>query len=243
MQLPEKIQQPVLIKILRKEYVDDLLDGNLYMNNLKYFVDLEKETGVQGVGDIREASFLNIRKHELFIKVEGEEERKIEIGPPPGIIYDTDALYHPVFCCVGKVFNLSHCGDNKYKGNIFLPEDTLKDFVGDNDNDYISVIIINCIDFLNRVYKAINELGIGIKHGLIKYRNRSLPNIKNGELILDDTFTKDIRFENQSEFRIELFTHSNTPYTLKIGDIRHLAFSVECRQIVDGLCMVQTIEQ
>ena len=31
------------------------------MNNLKFFVDLEKETGIQGVGDIREASLLNIK--------------------------------------------------------------------------------------------------------------------------------------------------------------------------------------
>lgn len=42
MELPKTLEFPVIIKILKKEFVNDLLDGKLYMNNLKYFVDLKK---------------------------------------------------------------------------------------------------------------------------------------------------------------------------------------------------------
>ena len=56
-QLPDIQEFPVIIKILKEEYVEDLLNGNLYMNNLKFFVDLEKDLGRQGVGDIRKNKY------------------------------------------------------------------------------------------------------------------------------------------------------------------------------------------
>ncbi|WP_312046491.1 hypothetical protein [Anaerotignum sp.] len=45
-----------------------------------------------------------------------------------------------------------------------------------------------------------------------------MPNIVSGQLTLDDTFTKDIRFRKQSEYRIELLTSSSKATILDIGD-------------------------
>lgn len=241
--LPQIMEYPILIKILKKEYVDDLLDGNLYMNNLKYFVDLEKETGIAGVGDIREASLVNIRKHRLFIQVEGEEKQEIELGPPPGVIYDDEALYHPVFCCMGKLLKLQKAANtNEYMGTFKLAEENLVDFIGNNMDAYRAIMILDVPAFLDRIYKTASQNNICGKHGFINYRNRNVPNIQNGQWILDDTFTKDTRFKNQLEFRIELFLRSEKPYIMNIGNIRDLAISVDCEKLISsGFSLIQTV--
>lgn len=238
MLLPNVQEFPVIIKILKEEYIESLLNGNLYMNNLKFFVDLEKETGKQGVGDIREASLLNIKRHELFIQINGEDRQQVEIGSAPGIIYDEKALYHPVFCAIGKIINLENNGKNQYVGILQLQEENIVDFISGEDSTYKAVVIVNCIDFLDKI----NRNGIPGKHGFVKYRDMGLPNIVDGKWFLDDTFTKDNRFKNQSEFRIELFIHSEKPYVLEIGDIRNFAFVVECKTLLTGLTIIQNIE-
>ena len=238
MELPKTLEFPVIIKILKKEFVDDLLDGKLYMNNLKYFVDLEKNTGQRGVGDIREASLVNIRKHELFIQYDSGEEIKIDLKPAPGIVYNKEALFHPVFCAVGKIFSLEYKDNNKYVGNISLPEETLKDFISNEAGEYKAVVIFNYIDFLERI----NNKKIPAKTGFIKYRDMKFPNIIDGKLCSDDTYTKDLRFRNQSEYRIELFIHSEEAYVLDIGDIRKLSFVMDCKKLVSGFSVTETIE-
>lgn len=147
--LPDRLEFPVLFKISAEKYIKDIQSGKLYMNNLKYFVDLEKKSGKKGIGDIREASLLNIRNHELFIQINGGERQKVEIGPPPGIIYDEEALYHPVFCMVGKCFYLDKTGDREYFGRISLSEETLSDFSCDKDTKVL--IVFNVIDFLQNL--------------------------------------------------------------------------------------------
>jgi len=48
----------LFVKFTSEKYVDDLLSGSIYMNNIKYFIDLEKKYGNKGVGDRREAGFI-----------------------------------------------------------------------------------------------------------------------------------------------------------------------------------------
>lgn len=48
----------LFVKFTKEEYVNDILDGNLYMNNFKYFIDLEKKKRIKGQGDKFEAAFV-----------------------------------------------------------------------------------------------------------------------------------------------------------------------------------------
>lgn len=43
-----------LIKVT--DYINDLLDGKVYMNTLEKYIDMEKESGIKGMGDRLEAS-------------------------------------------------------------------------------------------------------------------------------------------------------------------------------------------
>lgn len=239
--LPEQLELTVFIKITRDIYVPDFQSGKLYMNNLKYYVDLEKETQKRGIGDIREASLANIYKHELFIQVNGEERRKIPIGPAPGIIYDNEALFHPVFCSIGKVFVLDKINDKQYVGEISLKREEIEDFI-DGTNSYKAIVVFNVIEFLERIYATAYKLKIAGKHGFIKYRDIKFPNVIDGKWILDDTFTKDIRFKNQSEFRMELFTHAEQAFVLDVGDLHDVSIAIECEKLLSGLSIIQTID-
>lgn len=239
MKLPSTLEFPVLIKILKKEYVDDLLDGKLYMNNLKYYVDLEKSTGRRGIGDVREASLANIQKHELFVQYDGGDRIKLDPGPAPGIIYDEEALYHPVFCSIGKVFCFGYIGNNRYTGKIFLGREEMEDFIGNSDGEYKAVIIFNCIEFLERIHSK----KLPVKSGLIAYRDMRFPRVVDGNWYLDDTFTKDIWFSKQSEYRIELCQRSEVPYIMDIGDIRDCSIVVDCEKLVSGLFFTQAVEE
>ncbi|MED1481583.1 MULTISPECIES: hypothetical protein [Bacillus] len=46
------------VKFLQEEHVESFLDGNLYMNNFQYFIDMENETKQRGQGDNLEAAFV-----------------------------------------------------------------------------------------------------------------------------------------------------------------------------------------
>ncbi|GEM_PF-222880 len=85
-----------LIKFGTKERLESLQKGNLYMNNLKYFNDLEKTSGISGMGDINDGKLvLNSLKIQL---IDPNDDKKI-------IEFDTDKsmleigiAQLPVFC-------------------------------------------------------------------------------------------------------------------------------------------------
>ncbi len=243
--LPETLEYPILAKIVKKEHVSDLLNGKLYMNNLKYFVDLEQKTGIAGVGDIREASLASIKKHRLFIQIDGEERNEIEIEPPPGIIYDTDALYHPVFCCMHNDIKLQREGKtNEYLGTMKLTEKNFIDFTENNQDTYKIVIILDVCSFFARFKSALEKNNIMANIGPVQYRDRSIPNIQNGQWILDNTFIKDIRFKDQLEFRFELLFRSPNPYILDIGNIQDIAISADCEKLIyPGFHIIQELKE
>lgn len=60
----------------------------------------------------------------------------------------------------------------------------------------------------------------------------------NGGIQLDDSFTKDLRFQKQSEFRIELFTQRKEAMILDIGDIHDISFIAKGDRIFDKLSII-----
>lgn len=242
-QLPDQIELPILFKISKEKYLKDIQRGKLYMNNLKYFVDLEKRTGTRGQGDVREASFLNVKRHELFIQVAGQERQKVDIGPAPGIIYNEEALYHPVFCMVCEIYIMDRIeGTTTYSCKVKLDSETIESFVDEEHIDeYKALAVVYPQPFLEKLYDATYKLRIAGRHGLIRYRDMSLFNIVNGKWFLDDTFTKDNFFRKQHEFRIELFYHSEEPFILDIGDISQETFMIDIDVLKKGITVQQTL--
>lgn len=68
----------MFVKFVKGKHLEDLLLGKLYMNNIGYFIELEKKYKNKGMGDKREASFV-IKPDKMYIM--DSETNKI-IGRP-----------------------------------------------------------------------------------------------------------------------------------------------------------------
>ncbi|WP_432702417.1 hypothetical protein [Lysinibacillus sphaericus] len=231
--MQENLNYIILAKISSLRYLKDIQAGKLYMNNLKFYVDLEKNSGKQGIGDLLEASLINIKRHKLFIEIDGEEKKEIPIGPPPGIIYDTNALYHPVFCLMIKEIDLQNVDINQWQGNFQISEEEVEDFA-DNTNEVGALVIFDVLEFLNRIKLATNAMNIEANIGRVRYRDKRLPELSDQGLVLDNTFTKDLRFKKQSEFRIELLVHQDAHMILDIGSIHDISYIIEGDKITSA---------
>lgn len=239
--LPSQLDFPVLLKISKRNYLESIHKGKLYMNNLQYFIDLEKRTGIKGIGDEQEASRIIIKRHELWVSENGGESHQIEIGPAPGIVYDKSSLLHPIFCLMYKNLILEKFATDEYSGILKLSDDEVKDFVSSSDNDYGVLIIFDIETFLDNIYKGAEKNGFQGRHGRIEYRDKRLPRLENGYIVPDNTFVKDIRFQNQSEFRIELYKDTKDPYIFDIGSLENISTITSLNTILQGLHITQKI--
>lgn len=62
----------MMVKFLDNKYVEDLLNGKLYMNNFKYFIELEERLKKKGQGDKLEGAFvINTNNHTMLDKSTG----------------------------------------------------------------------------------------------------------------------------------------------------------------------------
>ena len=87
----------LFVKFTNEKYVDDLLNGNIFMNNINYFIELERKQKSKGIGDRREASFVIEPEKIYFLDV---ETNKVMGRPVKAEIirrYDK-ATQVPIFC-------------------------------------------------------------------------------------------------------------------------------------------------
>ena len=140
---------------------------------------------------------------------------------------------------MGRLIRRVTTEHGEYVGKVFLEKDTIGDFA--NGGDIKILMIYDVMSFLKKIYETCKKNEVGGQHGFITYRDMSIPKFVDGKWVLDDTFTKDIYFENQSEFRIELFKHSEVPYILNIGDISDCCVVLNPDQIISGFEIIQRL--
>ncbi|WP_339078721.1 hypothetical protein WIS01_13120 [Clostridioides difficile] len=64
----------LLIKFGTKENLEKLKKGEIYTNNLKYFIDLEEKYGKVGIGDRDESTLLFNKVNFRFLKITQESQ-------------------------------------------------------------------------------------------------------------------------------------------------------------------------
>jgi hypothetical protein len=85
-----------ILKFTKKEYAESLQNGDVYMNNFKWFIEQEKNTGERGQGDALESS-LNINKIEYTL-LHQETNEIIYEGTAENLnMTFNDLIYQPVF--------------------------------------------------------------------------------------------------------------------------------------------------
>lgn len=228
-----------LLKFIKPEYEDDFIQGKLYMNTLKYFIDLERESRVRGKGDALEASAVFTDVELTFKDPEtGEVLLKGRAGRTN--FHLNERIQSPVLCMYSvdkDVLRIVSEDENFINTIPQIDEvdlDTLLSDFGDN------MLIIDPNEFANRVIKRCREINLSYRMGKVNYHdfNINYSNRVEKYFDLDSSdicFVKNNFFKKQNEFRILLGDiYTKEPYILDIGDISDIVTKFKISDFFSG---------
>lgn len=188
----------VLVKILPACWLNDFLDGRLYLNTGAYFASIDRSDSVRhdphdGVDDARQV---------VSVEIQDEAGKWIPIG---GII-------NPVTfrSSESEKFNVLCTYMMTDLHGATFDERNLQ--FGDT-----AVYITNPVEFLRRVKAAAAEAGKDVLHRPVEYVPRDLHDGKMGP------FRKFSEYEYQSEFRIVLTGGNGEACRLAVGNLRDIS--------------------
>lgn len=197
-----------LLKFFENEqFQNDFLNGNLYMNTLKYF---KKE---ESLNTARSDQFETIREHKQQIPDAIQIGKLLFTKDNGEIISGTNTKISGKFdnCNILSLYSLwKETEDEK-----IVIDKKNKEF-----GNYC-IVITNVKEFLNRIVNASKKENYIYRIDSVKYINRNL------EYKIDDQeipFTKFDTFSYQREFRIAIDTKKNInkPYILRIGNLKDI---------------------
>jgi len=199
----------VLMKLGRKEHMEQFRTGLLYMNTLSYFRDLEADTArgdrFEGVDSILQPKDLGEAYIDSGIPSIGRIDiRREDLAGPITI-----AMNRTAGCNLFCLYALT-----KPVNDLLFP--TEHDwFEGDS-----LVLITNTPQFFNRVSKAAREQKLSLQGAPVEYYD------ENGYSGRVGRFKKSSRFVHQNEYRIGIETGIDGPFRFQIGDIRDITSEV-----------------
>lgn len=193
----------MIFKIQKKEWLEDIAMGKLYMKPLNYFRKLE-----EGIGDPEEGLLFNMNaSDQLEVSVGGI---KIE-GVIGAKAYVCDTC--PIFCCAS--FTLKRINNTHYQG--IIKKQFLKDFMLEKNASY-GIICIPRKFFENKVSEALSKISLNGYFKNVKYSDER-EFFKQGEEY-KAAFRKRTKFSYQNECRLLVNTNVQDDFILNIGDIR-----------------------
>lgn len=241
----EEIKKEVFlfVKFGAKEHLVLLQKGNIYMNNLKYFVDLERNKQKKGQGDSYEAGHVTTNVH-ITIKDSETDEEKVAFKSATTVIRQDDDLKNPVFCLFAiDESNFEYIwddGDTARVKIVFTEEQKKELFNEFGDN----ALIIFSGAFLSSLKKSLEEQDFYYAHDLVNYvdysvnsKERMLNFFKRQPSLF---FSKDILLKYQQEFRLVIFNKkSEEPITIKIEDMSDYSFIIPTEELLNGILQIE----
>lgn len=215
-------EMKMLVKFLKKEYLQDLLDGNLYMNKLGFFIDLEKEEQNKGQGDKYEAAFVTkFQNGKLMLSGTDKVIGTIKTGDV--IERYENVTKAPVFCCTiltGENLEVISETDDVLTVKPMFNEEQKSKLLSDFGDK--AVVLTN--DFIQKVGSKLVEQNMNMTFGQIEYVDNSVVDTARkksfDEGSLEMFFWKDEYFQYQQEFRlVVLGKFIENHFILNIGDI------------------------
>lgn len=197
----------IIIKFGDKKWIDKLMAGEIFMQPLQYYRDLEEEELIKGQGDKYEG-ILNISIKDF--KYQSDDEN-----------------INNIFNLIRKGSNirmsLKHNGDEEYLVACFYSVDNNRfrwigsdenykyykyEFTEEEKNIFSkwgdSALIINKFVLINKMYEEMHHIAKAFKE--VKYYDPNNPDIEllcdYQKLSISRLFWKDIFFKDQQEFRI-----------------------------------------
>lgn len=223
----------MLLKFGSEVNLKKLQLGHLYMKNLQYYVDLEKTTSDENVGDKYdgqmvlqdvEVSMLTADTHQ-FLGQFSASNASVNLG----------YLKCPVFCMF--MFDYRNHTSEKLDGDIlkvryeFTPEQ-LKNLPNFGE----SVLIIkNGDEFINRIKARLLSKGIGYSRDFVSYygcnNSEHVKQIQKDNLRI--AYWKRQKYEYQQEYRFIAHTEVDDYLSIHIGDISDISQLVKTEDLLN----------
>lgn len=216
----------MLIKIGKKEHMEDLQKGKLYMNRIKFFNDQEKIHGDRNVGDKNDGRFL-LGRGEFQLK-DCKSGKVFASGKMENLSLLFEESDNIPTLCFYSVDKRNHIKTEK-------DEDIIHIFYRLKDEDYSKlielhgeeafVLIINYSEFMEKVRSACEEKKLRLSYSPISYTDLLKPSPLDLKKLqeknpLTAIYRKDIFYAHQQEFRITLPDERVQDYfILEIGEI------------------------
>ncbi len=203
-----------IVKFQNKEIIEKIQSGKMYLKNLEWFREKEKQTGDMTIGDLLEG-MLHIS--EGYMQIFDSDGQVIECVPLTDSAITTSFSNAFVFCATNIFPDES--------GHVFADNQkpVFKEF-GDT-----ALVIENKGEFIKRIYKATKELGYEVFYGVVNYYNKDEDNANMLLSLLHGmhniAFWKRDTYKVQQEFRIVLWKKdANKDYIeFDIGDISKIS--------------------
>ncbi len=207
------------LKVFESEsYMEDFLNGKIYMNRLSFFTKTE-DLKENNRADRREALCALWQPNEASIDINGY--RLTELAGPIEFRFENSKYLH-VFCLFSGVIS---------EKNFLNPYDNLADIkeefrVPENCEKLggYYVVVHNTKKFIERIVQAVRQEGYGkqAQAGMVEYYD---PETFSGDFGKRLAFYKTANFSHQKEYRFVLNTKTigDDPLIINIGDIRDIA--------------------
>lgn len=214
--------QSMLMKFGKEEYMKSFQKGEIYMNNLDYYINLEKESNDEYIGDKFEASL--VLKNINFKLYEVGSDKLIAQGIGKNSETNFISKKYPIICLF--CLDSSNITDNNFFPNKNLLQvsykfhdeqiEQLKKF-GDS-----VVIITDPKAFIDKIKEATHDIEVIDKK--IKYYKENqkdyIEDVINEKKMV--AFWKQEKYKRQNEYRIMICRETDEPLRLNIGDINNI---------------------
>ena len=209
----------MLMKFGSEENLKKLQKGQLYMKNLQYYVDFEKTTDDEDVGDKYDGQMvLQDAKITIYDYETGAFVTQMDV---PTASINLGYLQCPVFCMF--MFDYRNHVKEELTGNIVkiryqFTEEQLSRLP--NFGSYV-LLIKNGDEFIERVKKGLLNAGIGYTSDFVQYHEGNI--LQHMQEVAKDgmriAFWKRQKYVYQQEYRILAHTQVDDHLSVDIGDI------------------------
>ena len=223
----------MLMKFGSEKNLKKLQAGQLYMKNLKYYVDLEKTTDDEDVGDKYDGqmmlqdvkiSMFTVDTHEFIAQFDA-----------PSASMNLGYLACPVFCMFMFDYR-NHVEEHLEGENLTVKYQFTEEQLKKMPNLGESVLIIkNGDEFVNRVKKGLLDAGYGFTRDHVQYY--AFNNVEHLKQVQKDNsriaFWKRDKYSYQQEYRFLIHDFVDDYLSVNIGDISDITQLIRTEELLN----------
>ena len=223
----------MLMKFGSEKNLRKLQAGQLYMKNLKYYVDLEKTTDDEDVGDKYDGQMM-LQDVKISMYMVDTHEFIAQFDAPSASM-NLGYLSCPVLCMF--MFDYRNYVEEHLEGeNLTVKYQFTEEQLKKMPNFGDSVLIIkNGDEFVNRVKKALLDAGYGFTRDHVQYY--AFNNVEHFKQVQGDNsriaFWKREKYSYQQEYRFLIYDFVDDYLSVEIGDISDITELLKTEELLN----------